>query len=235
MANSFFRFKQFTVHQEKSAMKVCTDSCVLGAWTAKRLGGADRILDIGAGTGLLSLMLAQQSAAFIDAIESDPVSFEEAGRNISLSPWSGRIRLYNADARHFHFPSQYDHVISNPPFYETDLKSPDKRINNARHGNSLTLEDLIGIVGNTLAGRGRFSVLLPYQRFRYFEKLSEDQGFFLQEVLTLQQTASHQPFRVIGTFGKEKKADVIRDDLTLADAAGKNSAALLELMKPYYL
>jgi len=174
------------------------------------------------------------AAAIIDAIESDPVSFEEAARNVGLSPWSGRIRLYNADARHFHFPSPYDHIISNPPFYESDLQSPDKRINDARHGNSLTLEDLIGIVRKNLAGRGRFSVLLPYHRFRYFEKLAEDHGFFLQEALALQQTASHQPFRFIGLFGKEK-TDLIRDDLILADAAGKNSAALLEMMKSYYL
>ncbi|HEY4936229.1 MAG TPA: methyltransferase domain-containing protein, partial [Puia sp.] len=111
MPNPYFRFKQFTIQQDRSSMKVCTDSCILGAWTGPRLRGAKRILDIGTGTGLLPLMLAQKSEAHIDTIESDPETFTQAGENIKQSPWSGRIRLMEGDVRDYSFQYRYDFII----------------------------------------------------------------------------------------------------------------------------
>src|SRR5262245_3491214 len=131
MANNYFQFKQFTIHQDRCAMKVTTDSCLFGAWVASRESAARsspgtrrRILDIGGGTGLLALMLAQRTNAFIDSIEIDKDAFQQAEENVKASPWSDRISLYHGDAREFSFQHKYQTIICNPPFYEKELKSP---------------------------------------------------------------------------------------------------------------
>src|SRR5450631_830225 len=123
MPNSYFRFKQFVIQQDRSTMKVCTDSCVLGAWTALQLGQVKTILDIGTGTGLLALMLAQKSEGLIDAVESDPESAGQARENIGQSSWSDRIRVVEKDARDYLNETHYDFIITNPPFFESDLRS----------------------------------------------------------------------------------------------------------------
>lgn len=108
-------------------MKVCTDSCLLGAWTAERINGAATILDIGAGTGLLSLMLAQKTTARIDCIETDHDAAMQAQENIAGSPWEERIHLIEADVRKFECKNSYHFVICNPPFFESDLQSPQEK------------------------------------------------------------------------------------------------------------
>jgi tRNA1Val (adenine37-N6)-methyltransferase len=235
MPNSYFRFKQFTIQQDRCAMKVCTDSCILGAWTARRLMEEKNILDIGSGTGLLAIMLAQKSEAGIDTVESDPDAAIQAGENISSSPWANRIRGYPGDVRYHPFEFNYDFIITNPPFYETDLHSPDPKKNKAKHDLSLTLEELISVIRSRLVANGRFSILLPYQRFEFFENLAAANDFFLQEKLTIQQTPKHKPFRSIGLFGFQKPENLISNDLQIKDEAGKYTQEFIDLMKDYYL
>lgn len=235
MPNSYFRFKQFTIHQDRSAMKVCTDSCILGAWTAARLKTAKKILDIGSGTGLLTLMLAQNSSADIDGIELDGESFIQAAENIQVSQWCDRIFIMEGDARYYPYKAKYDFIISNPPFFESDLPSPDHKKNNSKHATTFTLEDLIKVVGANLQHEGMFSVLLPYHRSEYFEKLAADNGFFLLEKLILRQTPRHEPFRSICLFGYKKPASIPTDELTIKNAEGKNSGEYQMLMEDYYL
>src|ERR1700750_3284597 len=201
MSNSYFRFKQFTVQQDKSSMKVCTDSCILGAWTAKRLNSAKRILDIGSGTGLLSLMLAQKSASLIDSIELDPGSGAQAKENISASPWSASIRLLEGNVLHYPLPPDYDFIISNPPFFESDLRSPAETKNKAKHNETLTLDELIVVFRKHLNAEGAASILLPWRRTDYFEKMAVENGFFLLKKLIVRQTPAHPPFRSICLFG----------------------------------
>ncbi|HEX5652644.1 MAG TPA: methyltransferase, partial [Chitinophagaceae bacterium] len=131
MANSWFRFKQFTIHQDRCAMKVTTDACLFGAWVTEQILNADKltpitearkILDIGTGSGLLALMLAQQTAHSIDALEIDQQAFEQARENIQASSWPDSIAMIHADARTFQPEFHYDIIISNPPFYEKELK-----------------------------------------------------------------------------------------------------------------
>ncbi len=215
-------------------MKVCTDSCILGAWTSGKLERAEKILDIGTGTGLLALMLAQKSKAVIDGIESDPGSFIQATENILESPWSNRIRIIDGDVRHFSFPYKYDFIISNPPFYESDLHSPDQKKNKARHEVSLTLDELITVIRSCLLKTGLFSILLPYHRAAYFERLAASNGFFLREKLTIRQTPKHQPFRVLFLYGQEKTGAFISDELTIKDSEGKYSREFAELLRDYY-
>jgi tRNA1Val (adenine37-N6)-methyltransferase len=215
-------------------MKVCTDSCILGAWTASRLHGAKTILDIGSGTGLLPLMLAQKTMANIDTIESDAESFFQAEENIKKSPWQSRLRIIEGDARYYSFESRYDFIITNPPFYESDLQSPVHKKNKAKHEVSLTLDDLLRIIRGSLLEDGFFSILLPYHRKDYFEELAEVNGFFLREQLTLRQTPRHSPFRSICLFGNKKPDYTILGELTIKDSEGKNSFQFVELMKDYY-
>ena len=234
MSNSYFRFKQFTIQQDRSVMKVCTDSCILGAWTTKRLHEAKRILDIGTGTGLLPIMLAQNSNAIIDCIELDHDSFKQAEENIQESPWSERIHIIEGDARHYPFQTKYDFIITNPPFYESDLRSPDQKKNKARHEESLTLDELISVIRSGLLNDGDFSILLPFHRSDYFEKLASVNGFFLHEKLTVRQTPVHPAFRSISLFGTKKPELVILNELIIKNSEGKNSFQFTELLKDFY-
>jgi tRNA1Val (adenine37-N6)-methyltransferase len=215
-------------------MKVCTDSCILGAWTARRLQSAKTILDIGAGTGLLPLMLAQKSGALIDTIESDPDSAVQARDNILQSPWTGRIQLLEGDVRKYSFSSRYDFIITNPPFFESDLRSPMEKKNKAKHDESLTLEELVSVIRPCLLSEGAFSILLPFHRTVYFEKLAETHGFFLQEKLILRQTPSHSPFRSICLFSSKKPGKELNDEMIIKNSEGKYSLDFTDLMRDYY-
>jgi tRNA1Val (adenine37-N6)-methyltransferase len=211
MPNSWFRFKQFIIRQDRCAMKVCTDSCILGAWTADHVKDAERILDIGTGTGLLPLMLAQKSIAAIDAIESDPEAAAQAGENFAESPWHENLRILPGDVRRFSFENKYDFIITNPPFYESDLRSPSEKKNKAKHDESLTLDQLLVIISLNLKPGGSFSILLPFHRTLYFENAAAEQGFFLKEKLVIRQTPLHDPFRTILLFNNEKSPAYLPD------------------------
>lgn len=215
-------------------MKVCTDSCILGAWTAKNVHEAKRILDIGTGTGLLPLMLAQKSNAIFDCIELDHESFKQAEENTQKGPWPERIRIIEGDARQYSFHTKYDFIISNPPFYESHLRSPEQRKNKAKHEESLTLDELISVIRSCLSDDGSFSILLPFHRTDYFEKLASVNGFFLHERLTIRQTPNHPAFRTVFLFGTEKAEQVILNELIIKDTNGKNSMEFAELMKDFY-
>lgn len=235
MPNSYFRFKQFTVQQDRSVMKVCTDSCVLGAWTALHLEHAKKVLDIGTGTGLLALMLAQKSTCTIDAIESDPESAAQAVENIRQSPWSDRIRVMEEDVCNHAAVAHYDFIITNPPFFESDLRSPQPQKNRAKHDTSLTLDQLVTLMHQLLKPEGHFSILLPEHRTQYFEKLAFENGFFLQKKLTVSQSPIHPPFRSICLFGREKSPGPISDYLVIKEKDGNYSEEFIKMMRDYYL
>ena len=164
MANSFFEFKQFTVHQEDCAFKVTTDACILGAYP--EIPEPEKICDIGTGTGILSLMMAQKfSGAIIDAIEIDPLSAKQAGENFKSSPWDNRITVFNDSIQHFARQNKikYDMVICNPPYFEDHLRSKDHRKNLARHNYKLSLSELAEYVKDLLTDMGYFYAILPPQ------------------------------------------------------------------------
>ncbi|MDP4213910.1 MAG: methyltransferase [Bacteroidota bacterium] len=235
MPNTWFKFRQFTIHQDRCAMKVCTDSCILGAWMASRLRTCQNILDIGAGTGLLSLMLAQQHHAVIDAIELDQEAAGQAAENFAASPWSDRIHLIHQDVRHYTFLHGYDFIISNPPFFEDDLLSPSSGKNKAKHAETLNLEALVTIISRTLNTHGAFGMLVPLPRSAYAEKLAAGKGYFLQEKMLIRQTPAHAPFRSILLFSGKESGLTVEQELTIRDEQGKETPELLDLMKDYYL
>src|SRR5688572_28253839 len=159
MPNSYFKFKQFTVNRDRAAMKVTTDACLFGAWAARSARqsavgqsgspGIHHVLDIGTGTGLLSLMMAQQINAEIDAIELDEDAFEQAQQNMASSPWHDNLFVIQGDAKDMAYVlgKEYDIIVSNPPFYENELESPDLKKNRAHHSAGLSLDELLSIIG----------------------------------------------------------------------------------------
>lgn len=240
MANNYFRFKQFTVYQDACAMKVCTDACLQGAYTAAYLQahapGIQRVLDIGTGTGLLSLMLAQQlPAAMIRGIELDKAAAGQARSNFTASPWCERLEVIEEDARGMEADVLYDFIITNPPFYESDLKSGDHLRNQAMHATTLGYTDLVKVIGRQLKDDGGFSVLLPYRPFAEFVEIAGTAGFYLQKVLHVKQSELHDHFRSVGIFTHEQvQPDITSMAIREADKT-TYTPAFTALLKPYYL
>src|SRR4051812_37120730 len=161
MSDSTFRFRQFTVHQDKCAMKVGTDAVLLGSWI--RPGLSRYILDIGTGTGLLALMIAQKSFAGIDAIDIDQGAFFQATENVRISPWYSRIYIYHQSFQNFSKTTtkQYDLVVTNPPyFHDASKPSIESRIH-ARHDDQLTFLELANGVKKVISPEGKFYLILP--------------------------------------------------------------------------
>lgn len=218
-------------------MKVCTDVCLFGAWIAEKIQSGnvkiEKVLDIGTGTGLLSLMIAQKSEADIDAVEIDALAAEQAKENFESSAWKERLRIIEGDARHFVSDNQYDLIISNPPFFENDLKSEDQKRNVALHGEALKFEELNLKAAELLSPNGCFAVMLPYFRSDAFIKFSIENRFFLQEKVFVKQTEKHSYFRTMLLFSKEP-AQEQQSEITIKKG-GAYSAEFIELLKDYYL
>ncbi len=219
-------------------MKVCTDSCLFGAWVAdkieRKIIDPKSILDIGTGTGLLSLMVAQKSIAKIDAIEIDENSFMQAKDNFVKSNWNSRFQVFHADIKNHFTNKKYDLIICNPPFYENDLRSSSKRKNIAKHHDSLTLEDLVQAIKFNLADDGNFTVLLPLHRIEYFKKLALENNFYFKNELLIKQTPRHSCFRGILFFGTQKEV-VATNELVIKDIEGNYTEKFIFFLKDYYL
>jgi tRNA1Val (adenine37-N6)-methyltransferase len=237
MPNSFFRFKQFTVHQDKCAMKVCTDACLFGAWVADSLQNTplQHVLDIGTGTGLLSLMLAQKIDAPVDAVEKNLAAAMQAAQNFEASAWKERLTILHEDITAFTSSRRYQLVISNPPFYEADLKSSNMAKNDARHDSALTLDVLINIASQLLDTNGLFAVLLPWHRSNYFISLAKQAGLHLQQQAMVRQSVHHDFFRSMLLLGKSVPAELQTEEISIKDAAGNYTPAFTRLLKAYYL
>lgn len=223
-------------------MKVCTDACIFGAWYASRITNTSHILDIGSGTGLLMMMLAQKTAAEIHGIEIEPGCYQQLVENTSGHEWSTRMRTFHGDARAFSFPVKYDFIISNPPFYDNDLSSDHKGRQLAMHSSALKLDELVGIIGNNLSSDGRAGILLPAHRSDAFDKAAERSGLMAVERLLVRHTAKHPWFRIITTYVHTStdsrdsiNENIAIDELTIRDAGGVYTVEFLSLLNDYYL
>jgi tRNA1Val (adenine37-N6)-methyltransferase len=237
MGNSYFRFKQFTVQQEGSAMKVCTDACIQGAFTAayirNYLPALPRLLDVGAGTGLLSLMLAQYGDYRIHAVELDAAAAQQAAENFSASPWHARLQAFHSDVKDFTPGESYPFIITNPPFFHNDLQGPHLRRTTAMHTISLDYETLLAAIQRLLSPGGSFSILLPAEGFEKFRELAVSAGFTLRELLEVRQTPAHKPFRKVGIFGPA--GPLHAESLVIYDGERRYTPAFVTLLKEYYL
>jgi len=235
MGNPYFQFKQFTIHQDQCVMKVCTDACILGAWFAAKVPDHSTILDIGGGTGLLMMMMAQRSRSEIHSIEIDLSTFKQLKENINQNKWRERLKVFPGDARTYSFPIKYDFIIVNPPFFENDLPSLSDREQVAKHSKELTLDELAAVISTNLEQHGTFGILLPFSRWEYFDKLVAYSGFHLIEKLFIKQSPRHQFFRAILHYSRHKDKFVPGYDLVIQKEDGAYTEEFMELMKEYYL
>lgn len=238
VSNSFFKFKQFIIHQCKCAMKVTTDGCLFGAWSAGIVRSQNSevrsILDIGAGTGLLSLMLAQQSNASIDTVEIDNAAAVQTKENVQHSPFADRITVFNADVLDFSFSKKYDVIISNPPFYENELKSDRADRNIAHHNDGLLLNDLLQLIKGNLHPDGKFLLLLPYKRKEEVEKVIANAQLAIIHTTFVRQSVTHNYFRMM-IYGGHVVTNPIIDEISICKNDNSYTDEFAELLKPYYL
>lgn len=240
-----FQFKQFTIQQDRTAMKVSTDSCLFGAWVAVQLKmenlASKKLLDVGTGTGLLSLMIAQENNHKIDAIEIDAAAAQQARENVEASPWKERISIVQADLLVFTTGKKYDVIISNPPFYENELSSGKSTKDIAHHSKALTLEQLFKKTTELLNEDGQYFFLLPYKRLDEIRLLISKAGLTIHEEVHVKPTVNHPPSRIMIKGNVTKPADREMNPtsepliLSIKDQDKQYTESFVSLLRPYYL
>ena len=234
MPNDYFQFKKFTVWQNKTAMKVCTDSCILGAWVSTKV--ANRILDIGTGTGLLALMLAQKYEVPVDAVEINGEAAMQASENVEFSPWKDRITVFHDRIQTFQLttPYRYDLIICNPPFYKNHLITTHPARNQAIHAHDLPLDDLMHTIKKLLSEQGNFYIMLPEKESKQLEKTAGDCQLFVNEKLLIRDRERSNVLRVILRI-QHVKVEFFEWYLFIKSPNGDYSPGFQRLLQPYYL
>ncbi|MBK5284685.1 MAG: methyltransferase, partial [Bacteroidia bacterium] len=215
MSESVFRFRQFTVHQDKCAMKVGTDAVLLGSWVnAER---TKNILDIGTGTGIIAMMLAQKSDAEIDAVDIDLNACIQAEENVSASAWAERIHIHNVSFQEFSSGTKkkYDLIVSNPPYFSDAPKPLTIERIQSRHTDRLAFDELIAGVKKIISPKGKFCVVLPCREGAAFMDEAMKQGLFCRNILHVKTKIDKQEKRLLMEFtpslvNMEEKEMVIR-------------------------
>ena len=231
-----FKFKQFTVNQDRCAMKIGTDGVLLGAW-ASISDLPESILDIGAGTGIIALMLAQRSNAdTIDAIEIDADAFEQCVENFEASPWADRLFCYHASLGEFldEVDDKYDLIISNPPFYSEDVPSGDGARDLARQNSSLPFRFLLKGVIKLLSKNGIFTIIIPFKEEKEVLKEAENIGLYPGRLLRVKGHLESEVKRSLIEFHL-KKTPVMKSELTLEKARHQYTEDYINLTKDFYL
>ncbi|MFT7611447.1 MAG: tRNA1Val (adenine37-N6)-methyltransferase [Parvicellaceae bacterium] len=231
---SDFEFKQFSISQSLSAMKVGTDGVLLGAWASANKH--NRILDIGCGTGLISLMAAQRfPEAIIEAVEIEPSAAVEAQQNFNNSPWKDRIILHEKRIQDFASEQYFNLIISNPPFFENSLKSGEEAKDLARHTEQLAFTELIFAANNLLKEGGTFAVIIPADHSDKFIRLAKAQGLFCNKKCMVKPTPDKEPKRAMIAFSKFS-VDLVEEELII-EIGGRHqySDEYIKLTKEFYL
>ncbi len=229
------------MHQEHTAMKVCTDACLFGAWATQdpQIHSAKKILDIGSGTGLLSLMLAQKSSATITAIEIEDGAYKQTKNNFEASPWRDRLLVEHSSIQDYATQYQeplYNCIIINPPFYEGDLQSPNASKNLASHSTALPWEELAKAAGKLLKDTGSLFILVPTLRAYTFQKLAGKYEMQLAEEVMMYNDAKHLPIRAMLKFTKQtSEITVQRSKIIIKKEDQSYSDEFTALLKEYYL
>lgn len=202
MANDYFHFKQFTLNQGRCSFKVGTDGVILGAYAHVR--DVQSILDIGSGTGLLAIMLAQRSNAAIQAIEPDIESFLQMSENVAACRWHERINVLNTRLQDYKTGIRFDLIVSNPPYFTRSLRNPDARKSGARHDDSLPHKDLLECASVLLAESGRFQLIMPIAEGNLMIVEAVEYGLFCSEMLKIRPVAGSDPRRIVITFTRHE-------------------------------
>jgi len=231
-----FKFKQFTIEQDRCAMKVGTDGVLLGAWTSLNTHPFS-ILDMGAGTGVISLMLAQRSnAQQIDAIEIDENAYEQCTENFENSSWNDRLFCYHASVQEFaqEIEDQYDVIVSNPPFYTEDYKSQNTQRDLARFADALPFEHLAICASHLLNKEGLFSIILPFREEERFTRIAEKSGLFPLRICHVKGTPTSDIKRSLLEFSFNK-VPVETSELVIERSRHQYTKQYINLTKDFYL
>jgi tRNA1Val (adenine37-N6)-methyltransferase len=234
-----FQFKEFTIHQDKTAMKVGTDGVLLGAWCAVDTF-PDAILDIGSGTGVISLMLAQRCHAMtIDAVEVNENAYEQTVANFEQSDWGDRLYCYNATFQEFvneisEEEETYDLIVSNPPFYTDDFETKDDARNKARFTSSLPFEDLVFGVSKIVSENGTFATIIPFKEEANFINLAKENNLYLNRVCRVQGNKTSEIKRSLLTFSF-RQSKIIEELLIIETARHQYTEDYINLTKDFYL
>lgn len=236
MPSTSFAFKQFVINQDKCAMKVGTDAVLLGAWVFPN--GSKQILDIGTGTGVVALMLAQKTDAIIDAIDIDENAFIQAKQNASESKFASQISVSHASLQEFSKSTskKYNLIVTNPPYFEQSLKSTDEHRSFARHADVLPFEELIEGVVKLLDPKGKFCLILPTLEAEKFREMAQKKGLFLSKLLRVKSKVDKDTdkrhlmqFEFTPTEFSEKTIAIEEDE------RHQYTSDYMELTKDYYL
>ena len=225
-------------------MKVTTDGCLFGAWCADMLSrfqedailtnAPKQVLDIGTGTGLLSLMIAQKLLTKIDAVEIEPSAAKQAEENFAASPWSSGLKVIHQDINEFNPTHFYDVIISNPPFYEQELASGKHAKDIAHHSMQLNIRQLFLFVKQNLREDGIFFLLLPFKRLKEAEKLLSENLLYPIHITEVHQSEKHQAFRIM-LMGTTNRKDLTVSSIIIKDSTGSYTSEFTRLLKDYYL
>lgn len=228
----YFDFKQFRVKQDKAAFKTGTDGVMLGAWADA--SSATRVLDIGTGSGLISLMIAQRTDASIVGIEPDMSSYEQARENMENSPWQERIEIVNTRLQDYSPGYRFDLLVSNPPFFRQSLTGNDHRRARARHDYDLSGAELVKGVSRLLAPGGKFCLILPYVEAAIFIAEAAESGLFCNKILRVKPLPSSPVRRMLMEFAAGK-GELQQSFLTIERKRHKYTDEYKNLTADYYL
>jgi len=233
MRNQYFQFKQFHLQHGDLGLKTTTEACIFGAWMTI-LSSEKRILDIGSGTGLLSLMVAQRFEVDIDAVEINAEMVELCHLNFSKSPWKSRVKVIQSPIQQFKPEKKYDLIFSNPPFFRNHLAGKSATKNMALHDQLLSQEDLFTSVSGLLSDQGRFAVMYPKSEAEKLAILFETNGFYCNEKLFIKDTLAKSVLRVIQVFSRITSI-TNEETLIIKKIDGDYTEEFIRYLKPYYL
>lgn len=228
-----FKFRQFSIWQDRCPMKVGTDGVLLGAWAD--VNSRRRILDIGTGTGLIALMAAQRnSSAVITAVEIDRSSAEQASENVAMSPWHDRISVIHSDILDFQSDEKFDAILCNPPYFRNSLRCPESGRNNARHCDTLSFDSLLQKASSLLSENGEFSVIIPTDSVSAFTGMAASAGLQIHRTTDVFTRPEAQPKRTLLSFGMGWR-DCEKTIIEMRDTNGNPSPSYIELVSTFYL
>nr|WP_315195625.1 methyltransferase [uncultured Flavobacterium sp.] len=234
---SKFQFKQFSVEHDRCAMKIGTDGVLLGAWTPVD-NNPFSILDIGTGTGIIALMLAQRSAAKqIDALEIDEEAYEQATDNFENSPWNDRLFCFHAGLDEFveEPEDEYDLIVSNPPFYSEDYKSNDDQRDLARFQDAMPFEELIEAAALLLSENGIFTVIIPFKEEEKFIAIAKEYELYPVKITRVKGTPITETKRSLLAFSRNEITSFLIEVLIIETARHIYTPQYVELTKDFYL
>ena len=232
-----FQFKQFSVEQDRCAMKIGTDGVLLGAWTPIDNNPAN-ILDIGTGTGVIALMLAQRSnGQQIDALEIDEEAYEQSVDNFENSPWSDRLFCFHAGLDEYaeEPEDEYDLIISNPPFYTEDYKSDNEQRDLARFADAMPFEELIEAADLLLSENGIFSTIIPFKEEAHFLAIAKDYELYPMKITRVKGTATTEIKRSLLALSRKETVDFLIDELIIEISRHQYTPEYIALTRDFYL